>query len=115
MVDYYIERVSNPDSLRGSFGFYRAIPVTIAQNQERKDQRLTMPVLAMGGVESGADSAGMAMKLVADDVQTVVIPDAGHWIAEQNPDAVVDALSVFLAPYRKQIAPVVAAPGTKAE
>lgn len=101
VVDYYIERVSNPDSLRGSFGFYRAIPTTIAQNQERKEQRLTMPVLAMGGVESGADSAGMAMKLVADDVQTVVIADAGHWIAEQNPGAVVDALTAFLTPYRE--------------
>ena len=111
VVAYYIERVSNPDSLRGSFGFYRAIPTTIAQNQERKDQRLTMPVLAMGGVESGGEGAAMAMKLVADDVQTVVIPDAGHWIAEQNPGAVIDALSIFLAPYREQTAPLVTAPG----
>lgn len=102
VVNYYIERVSNADSLRGSFGFYRAIPATIAQNQERKDRRLPMPVLAMGGVESGGDSAGMSMKLVADDVQTVVIPGAGHWIAEQNPDSVVEALAAFLAPYREQ-------------
>ena len=109
VVDYYIERVSNPDALRGSMGFYRAIPTTIAQNQELKDQRLMMPVLAMGGVESGGDAAGMAMKLVAEDVQTVVIPDAGHWIAEQNPAAVVDALSAFLASYREEIAVVVSA------
>ena len=102
-VDYYVEALSDADSLRGSFGFYRAIPTTIAQNQERKDQRLTMPVLAMGGVESGGDSAGMSMKLVADDVQTVVVPDAGHWIAEQNPAAVVDAITAFLAPHRELV------------
>jgi pimeloyl-ACP methyl ester carboxylesterase len=33
-------------------------------------------------------------------VQTAVIPGAGHWIAEQNPAAVLDILSGFLAPYR---------------
>ena len=38
--------------------------------------RLTMPVLAIGGAASYGDHVGEAMKLVADDVQSVVIP--GH-------------------------------------
>jgi hypothetical protein len=40
------------------------------------------------------------MKLTADDVQTVVIPDAAHWVAEQAPEEVLAALTAFLAPYR---------------
>jgi pimeloyl-ACP methyl ester carboxylesterase len=43
---------------------------------------------------------GSTVKLVADDVQTVVLPDAGHWIAEQAPEAMLAALTEFLAPYR---------------
>jgi hypothetical protein len=40
------------------------------------------------------------MKLVADDVQTAVLPGAGHWVAEQAPEKLRAALTAFLAPYR---------------
>jgi pimeloyl-ACP methyl ester carboxylesterase len=40
------------------------------------------------------------MRLVADDVQSAVIPDAGHFVAEEAPEAMLDALTAFLAPYR---------------
>jgi len=39
------------------------------------------------------------MKLVADDVQTLVIPGIGHWLAEQAPGQMLTALTAFLAPY----------------
>ena len=32
VIDYYVGLLSNPDSLRGSFGFYRALDATIAQD-----------------------------------------------------------------------------------
>jgi pimeloyl-ACP methyl ester carboxylesterase len=100
-VDYYIERLTDPEALRGSFEFYRAISTSAAQNEERKDRRLRMPVLAMGGEESGGENAANAMKLVADDVQSVVLSGSGHWVAEQAPEALLAALTEFLAPYRE--------------
>jgi pimeloyl-ACP methyl ester carboxylesterase len=36
------------------------------------------------------------MKLTADNVQTLVIPGAGHWLAEQAPDQLAAALTKFL-------------------
>ncbi len=90
----------DPEALRGSFELYRAFPTIIAQNEERKSRRLTMPVLAIGGEESGGESVANAMKLVADDVQGVVLPGSGHWVAEQAPDELLAALTEFLAPYR---------------
>ena len=100
-VEYYVDILrSDPDALRGSFGMYRALDATVAQNEQRKAQRLTLPVLAIGGEESGGEAIGNTMKLVADDVQTVVIPGAGHWVAEQAPDELLAALTAFLAPYR---------------
>jgi len=104
-VKYYIDRLkSDRDALRGSFEFYRALIATAEQNKERIKQRLTLPVLAIGGAESTgapstAPSIGNTVMLVADNVQTVVVP-AGHWVAEQAPDEIVAALTTFLAPYR---------------
>lgn len=97
---YYFSLFSDPDTLRGSFGWYRALDTTIAQNEQRKTRRLTMPVLAIGGAESWGEVVGEGMKAAADDVQSVVIPGAGHWIAEQAPEEMLAALTTFLAPYR---------------
>jgi pimeloyl-ACP methyl ester carboxylesterase len=100
-VKYYIDTLAaDPDHLRGSFEFYRAIPTTIAQNEKRKEARLTLPVLAIGGEESSGQSVGNTMKLAADNVQTLVIPGCAHWVAEQAPEQLLAALTTFLAPYR---------------
>jgi len=101
-VQYYVDGLaSSPEALHGSFQLYRAFAATAAQNEERKSRRLPMPVLAMGGAESAGAMAADTMKLVADDVQTLVIPGIGHWLAEQAPDELVGALTAFLAPYRE--------------
>jgi len=99
-VRYYIDTLKDPDHLRGSFEFYRAIPTTSAQNEQRKTRRLTLPVLAIGGAESSGEGPGNTMKLVADDVQTMVLTGCGHWVAEQAPEQLLAALTTFLAPYR---------------
>ncbi|QHA10019.1 alpha/beta fold hydrolase [Streptomyces broussonetiae] len=101
-VDYYISTLaSDRNALRGSFSFYRAFDTTLAQNvQRQKAGLLTMPVLAIGGAASVGDGAGVTMKAAAHDVQTVVIPDTGHWVAEEAPEQMLAALTPFLAPYR---------------
>jgi pimeloyl-ACP methyl ester carboxylesterase len=101
-VRYYVEGLaSSPEALNGSFQLYRAFGTTAAQNEERKTRRLPMPVLAMGGAESGGAMAADTMNLVADDVQTLVIPGVGHWLAEQAPEELLAALVEFLAPSRR--------------
>ncbi len=100
-VRYYIDTLAaGPDALRGSFELYRAFPAIIAQNEQRKTRRLTLPVLAIGGAESSGEGPGNTMKLVADDVQAVVLANCGHWVAEQAPEELLAALTAFLAPYR---------------
>jgi pimeloyl-ACP methyl ester carboxylesterase len=110
LIAYYVQILSEPGVLTGSLGFYRAFDATVAQNEERKATPLAMPVLAIGGETSYGADVGAVMKLVADDVQSVVIPGAGHWVAEEAPDEVLAALTEFLAPYRDgQAVPVSAA------
>ena len=101
VVTYYVDTLAaSPDALRGSFGIYRAFPAIIAQNEQRKTRRLTLPVLAIGGEQSAGEGPGNTMKLVADDVQTMVLAGSGHWVAEQAPEQLLSALTEFLAPYR---------------
>ncbi len=103
-VKYYIDELaSSPDSLRGSFEFYRAFDATIAQNEQRKTRPLSMPVLAIGGEKSSGEGVGNTMRLVAQDVQSVVLPGSGHWVAEEAPDDLLAALTPFLAPYHAQM------------
>jgi pimeloyl-ACP methyl ester carboxylesterase len=99
VVDYYVSLVSDPESLRGSLAWYRALDTTIAQNEAR-ETKLAMPVLAIGGELSYGDHVAEALRAVADDVQGVVILGTGHWVAEQAPEQVLEALTGFLAPYR---------------
>jgi|SRR4051794_25152415 pimeloyl-ACP methyl ester carboxylesterase len=110
VIDYYVGLLSNPDALRGSFGWYRALETTIAQNQERTTRRLTMPALAIGGERSFGENAGTGVRAVADDVQSLVIPGAGHFLAEEAPEELLAALTAFLAPYRDGAAPAVPVP-----
>jgi pimeloyl-ACP methyl ester carboxylesterase len=104
-IRYYVRILSDPDALRASFGWYRALDTTIAQDARRKTRRLPMPILAIGGAASFGAHVGDALKLVADDVQTLVIPGAGHFVAEEAPDEMLAALTAFLAPYRASAAP----------
>jgi pimeloyl-ACP methyl ester carboxylesterase len=100
LIDYYVGLLRNPVSLHGSFAFYREWDAMMAQNEQRKNQPLTMPVLAISGADSWGEAVGEAMKPLANDVQSTVIPGAGHWFAEQAPEETVAALTAFLAPYR---------------
>ena len=103
VVKYYVDGLaSSSDALRGSFGSYRAIDATIAQNAQRKTRKLTLPVLAIGGAKALGEGTVNTMKLVADNVQGVIIPaPCGHWVAEEAPEQVLAALTPFLAPYRE--------------
>src|SRR3989454_4118181 len=100
-VNEYIDILrSDEHSPRGRFGQYRAFDITGAKNEQRQTQRLNLPVPAIGGANGIGEAVVNTMKLVADDVQSLVIPDTGHWLAEEAPEEMVAALTAFLAPYR---------------
>jgi pimeloyl-ACP methyl ester carboxylesterase len=106
-VRHYIDTLAaDPAALHASFAIYRMLDATIAQNQQRKNQRLKMPVLGIGGEKSLRDQVAATMKLAADDVQTLVIPGCGHHPAEEAPEETLAGLTAFLTPYRDGMAAV---------
>ena len=54
------------------------------------------PVLAVDG-QFGFRGNPETMARVADNVRSVVIPNAGHWVAEEQPAALLAEVIPFLA------------------
>ena len=57
---------------------------------------LAMPVLAIGGEKSFGPMMAVVARAAASNVQGVVIPNAGHWVMEENPTATAAAVTAFL-------------------
>jgi len=101
-IEYYVSLYNRDrNALRASFGLYRAWDAILAQNGERQQAKLTIPVLGIGGANSWGPAAAGGIKPAAIDVQTLVVPGVGHWVAEQAPAQMLEALGTFLAPYLK--------------
>jgi pimeloyl-ACP methyl ester carboxylesterase len=96
----YAREYAMPGALRAGFEYYRAFPADARQNQLFAQHKLTMPVLGIGGAGSLGPIVGEELGHVALDVRSVQIEGAGHWVAEEQPQAVTDALLKFLPPAR---------------
>lgn len=93
----YLRCYSNPASLSASMEYYRAFPRDVQDNQEFAKTLLTMPVLVLSGERSPlGTSAYQVMQTLASEVQGEVIPNCGHWIAEEQPDLLLTKLNAFL-------------------
>ena len=55
-----------------------------------------MPVLAVGGEKSFGTMMATVMRFAASDVHEAIVPDAGHWIMEENPQATIQIVRGFL-------------------
>ena len=60
-------------------------------------EKLTIPVLALGGDACLGGLAARVMKLLADDVRGGSIPRCGHFVPEERPEALLEHLLPFLA------------------
>lgn len=96
-ADVYIDAYSAPGALRSGFAYYRAIPETIRQNQERSKVRLRMPVLAIGTEHATRDAPLVTMRDNATDLTGVIIPDCGHFVTEECHEAFSGHLLAFLS------------------
>ena len=55
-----------------------------------------MPILAVGGEKSFGLQMAEVMRSAAERVEGVSIPDAGHWLMEEQPRATVATIRAFL-------------------
>lgn len=92
----YIDAYSSPGGLRAGFAYYRAIPQTIAQNKQRAEKKLMMPVLAIGADHATRDAPQQTMQGLAVNLQGAMLSECGHFVTEECPEQLMTVLLPFL-------------------
>ena len=98
-LDVYATAFAAAGAMRAGFELYRAFDRDGDDNRAAlaKTGKLKLPVLALGGASSFFVPIAAAMLgEVAKHVEVGTIPRCGHWVAEENPAALLDALSGVL-------------------
>lgn len=95
-LDHYVDLYSRPGAIRAFLEYYRQIWVHGEQIREHMKRKLTIPVLAYGGDTSVGDVTRVCMLQLAEDVAGGVIPQCGHWVAEEQPVFILARLQEFL-------------------
>ena len=95
-LDEYERAYAAPGGLR-ALDYYRTHFVDAEHNQETAKQPLTIPVLALGGAGFLGPIVEQGMSSLASDVKGEIIPQCGHWVADEQPEYVISALQKFFA------------------
>jgi pimeloyl-ACP methyl ester carboxylesterase len=94
---HYARLYALPGAMHAGFAQFAAFDQDAIDNKEFLARgELTMPVLAVGGEKSFGPTMAVVMRAAAFDVQEKVIPDAGHWLMEEQPEATIAAVRAFL-------------------
>ena len=88
----YERAYNSADSIRASNGWYQAFMQDV--QDDRTYTKIKAPVLALGGPGYGRLKAVMTQK--ADVVVAIKIEDSGHFVQEENPSQVTQAMLEFL-------------------
>lgn len=101
-LDAYTRALSRPGALRAAAQYYAAIFQDGEDNAALRECPLAMPVLAVGGASHTGPHVQKLWRRVATRLETAVIADAGHWLADENPIDTAAALSRFFAAAAKE-------------
>lgn len=95
--EHYATLYARPGAMRAAFAQFRSIRQDAVDNKISMRTRLTMPVLAIGGEKSFGSNEAVVMRNAAEDVTELVVPDAGHWLMEEAPTVIIQAIRLFIA------------------
>jgi pimeloyl-ACP methyl ester carboxylesterase len=94
---HYAALYARPGAMRAGFAQFAAFDQDAIDNRAfLANGRLTMPVLAVGGEKSFGTAMAGVIQAGATNVTGAVIPDAGHWLMEEQPAATVAVIRGFL-------------------
>jgi haloacetate dehalogenase len=91
----YVHAYSAPGALSAALGWFRAFPADIADNDVWLRQPLDIPYLALAEPHVLAPMTDQAAR-ISSNHQVVEIGPSGHWVTQQQPAQVADALIAFL-------------------
>ena len=94
---HYAKLYALPGAMHAGFAQFAAFEQDAKDNQAFLAQgKLAMPILAVGGEKSFGPTMAVVMRATATNVTGQVIPDAGHWLMEEQPKATIAAVRDFV-------------------
>lgn len=96
--EHYAALYARPGGMHSGFAQFAAFDQDAIDNRKwaSTGAKLTMPMLAIGGGKSFGSTMASVMRAAATDVTEGVVPDAGHWLMEEQPKATVAMIQSFL-------------------
>ncbi len=102
IVDEYLRTFSGPEGVLGALGVYRAVFTSMEQTAPLTREKVSVPVVALGGDRSQGARVGQMVEMVADNVEGGVIPDSGHFLPEERPDEIIRRVLALTANNEKR-------------
>lgn len=94
---HYAELYARPGAMHSAFSQFAAFAQDAIDNKAfLVKNKLSMPVLAIGADKSFGKAMADELRFVAASVTSVVIPNSGHWLMEEQPAATIEAIRAFL-------------------
>lgn len=96
-VDEYLRTFSGREGVLGAMGIYRAAFTSIEQTEPLLAAKVHVPVIAMGGEKGLGVKVGEMVRMVAQNFEAETLPGCGHFLPEEQPDAVVKRVLAMAA------------------
>jgi pimeloyl-ACP methyl ester carboxylesterase len=93
---FYTEAYARPGGMRAGFEVFRAFERDASDFAQFGETTLKMPVLVLTGEKASGEFLIQQGRLVAVDVEGVVVKGSGHWLMEEAPGEVIPQLLSFL-------------------
>ena len=94
---FYAAAYAQPGGMRAGFEYFKNFERDADDFARLAATPLPMPMLVLSGEKAGGSFLIEQGRLVAGNVQGVVVKGSGHWLMEEAPDQVIPALLEFLA------------------
>jgi pimeloyl-ACP methyl ester carboxylesterase len=92
----YAAVYAKPGGMRAGFEVFRAFEQDAKDFEGFAKTKLKMPMLVMGGEKASGDTLIVQGRLVADNVEGVIVKGSGHWLIDEAPDQVIPKLADFV-------------------
>jgi pimeloyl-ACP methyl ester carboxylesterase len=92
----YAKAYAKPGHMAAGFEVFRAFEKDAADFAELAKTKLPMPMLVLSGEKAGGSFLIEQGRLVATNVDGVIVKGSGHWLMEEAPDQVIPKLVEFL-------------------
>jgi pimeloyl-ACP methyl ester carboxylesterase len=93
---FYAKAYGRPGGMRAGFEYFRAFEKDAEEFARFAQKPLPMPMLVLTGEKASGEFLIEQGRLVATNVQGVVIRGSGHWLMEEAPEQVIPKLVEFL-------------------